>query len=104
MKILKSSAISFFIIILFNSCSSLSDAGKVLRNDKTTTNDEFLIKKKDPLTQPPDFETIPKPGENLKKTDESSIRKMLKNNGGEPSKSKTQPSSTEDSIINQINK
>jgi len=104
MKIFKSSAISFLIIILFNSCSSFSDAGKALRNDKTLTNDEFLIKKKDPLTQPPDFETIPMPGENPEKTDESNIRKILKNNGGETSKSKTQPSSTEDSIINQINK
>ena len=41
------------ILVLFNlfliivSCSGLEDAGKVLRNEKTKTTDEFLVKKKE---------------------------------------------------------
>ena len=35
----------FFTLILY-SCTSLEDAGKVLRNEKIKTTDEFLIKKK----------------------------------------------------------
>ena len=33
---------SFFLV----SCSGLRDAGKVLRNEKVRTTDEFLVKKK----------------------------------------------------------
>jgi hypothetical protein len=32
------------------------DAGKVLRNEKIKTTDEFLVKKKEPLVLPPDYE------------------------------------------------
>ena len=34
-------------IFLLSSCGGLKDAGKVLRNEKITTTDEFLVKKKD---------------------------------------------------------
>ena len=51
----------FFTLILY-SCTSLEDAGKVLRNEKIKTTDEFLIKKKEPLVLPPDYNEIPKPG------------------------------------------
>ena len=50
------------LILVFNSCSSLNEAGKVLRNEKKNSTDEFLVKKREPLTQPPDFEKIPEPG------------------------------------------
>ena len=65
--ILKNEKINQFIsiiifLILLNSCGSLNDAGKVLRNEKINNTDEFLVKKRDPLTLPPDYETIPKPG------------------------------------------
>ena len=54
----------FLYILLFlflNSCGGLSEAGKVLRNEKTRTTDEFLVKKREPLSQPPEFNKIPKP-------------------------------------------
>ena len=104
MKILKSLTTVFFITILLNSCSSLSDAGKVLRNDKTQTNDEFLIKKKEPLTQPPDFDSIPMPGKKPNKNSADNIERMLKNEKNKSSRLKKQSSTTENSIINQINK
>jgi len=40
------------LAMILNSCSSFDDAGKVLRNEKMTGADEFLIKKKNPLTLP----------------------------------------------------
>ena len=43
------------------------EAGKVLRNEKIKTTDEFLVKKKEPLVLPPDYEKIPEPGSAKKK-------------------------------------
>ena len=37
-----------FIFLLFTYYGSLSDAGKVLRNEKVKTTDEFLVKKRQP--------------------------------------------------------
>ena len=93
-------------IFILNGCSSLSEAGKVLRNEKVRTTDEFLIKKKEPLTQPPDFETIPEPGSMESKADkqDSSIEQILKTSPSNESQTTTQSSSTEESILNQIKK
>ena len=33
-----------------------------MRNEKTTTTDEFLVKKRKPLVLPPDYNEIPEPG------------------------------------------
>ena len=97
---------SLLSLMLLNNCSSLSDAGKVLRNEKVRTTDEFLIKKKEPLTQPPDFETIPEPGsmESKAERQESSIELILKTAPSKESQTTTQSSSTEESILNQIKK
>ena len=49
----------YFLLLIFCSligCSSFSEAGKVLRNEKVKSTDEFLVKKKDPLILPPDYE------------------------------------------------
>ena len=43
------------VLILLTSCTSLSDAGKVLRNEKIKTTDEFLVKKRKPLVLPTDY-------------------------------------------------
>ena len=56
-----------FIFLTLASCSSLTEAGKVLRNEKTNTTDEFLVKKREPLVLPPDFKDIPEPGSIKKK-------------------------------------
>ena len=55
--------ITFFLL---TSCGGLSEAGKVLRNEKVKTTDEFLVKKRNPLVLPPNFEEIPEPGKKLK--------------------------------------
>ena len=53
--------IDLLIILTFIFLISCGDVGKVLRNEKIRSTDEFLIKKKDPLILPPDFEEIPSP-------------------------------------------
>ena len=53
-----------FLSIL-TSCTSLSDAQKVLRNEKKTT-DEFMVKKRESLSTPPDFEKLPVPNSEIK--------------------------------------
>ena len=64
-----------FIFLILISCSSLKEAGKVLRNEKTNTTDEFLVKKREPLVLPPDFKEIPEPG-SIKKENNSEQQKL----------------------------
>ena len=66
-------------LILF-SCASVEEAGKVLRNEKIKTTDEFLVKKREPLVLPPNYEEMPKPGsaDNNDRKDEERIKKILK--------------------------
>ena len=87
------------------SCGSFSEAGKVLRNEKSKNTDEFLVKKRDPLVLPPDYNTLPSPGTNKNSSQENqkSINKILKI-PKEPSSSATKSSSVEQSILNRIGK
>ena len=97
---------SLLCLLLLNNCSSFSEAGKVLRNEKVRTTDEFLIEKKEPLTQPPDFDTIPEPGsiENKAEKEENSIESILSSNTSKSDNTNSSSSSTEESILNQIKK
>ena len=45
---------------LITSCESLREG---LTGSKNLSTDEFLVKKKDPLVLPPDFENLPNPSE-----------------------------------------
>ena len=97
---------NFLLIIALGlvSCSGLKDVGKVFRNEKTTTTDEFLVKKRQPLSLPPDYENIPEPRtdgsiKNENKEEINKILKIPKNNT--ISKGST---NVEQSIINQIRK
>ena len=57
--------IYIFLLFLFVvSCSGTFDSVKRgLTGTKANTADEFLVKKKDPLILPPDFENLPVPDE-----------------------------------------
>ena len=92
---------NILLLIIISSCSSLKDAGKVIRNEKITTTDEFLVKKKDPLIMPPNYDEIPKPNtlkdKKSKEKDDKSILKIPTQN-----KSTKSSSSTEKSIIDKI--
>ena len=102
---MKNSNILLITFLLFTSCVGLEDAGKVLRNEKIKTTDEFLVEKRDPLVFPPDFEKIPEPGtkEKIQTSEEERIKKILKANE-QKNVSNSNPSSVEDSILNKIRK
>ena len=99
--------IQFLLIISFllASCGGLKDAGKVLRNEKIKTTDEFLVKKRNPLVLPPDFEKIPEPGSTskTKEDEDEKIKKILKVPKTD-SINKKKSSSIEESILDRIRK
>ena len=89
---------------LLAACGGLKDAGKVLRNEKIKTTDEFLVKKRNPLVLPPDFEKIPEPG-SISETEEDQdekIKKILKVPKIDNINKKS--SSIEESILDSIRK
>lgn len=92
----------FFLFIL-NNCSSLDEAGKVLRNEKTKYNDEFLVEKKQPLTMPPDFDKIPLPNsEDEDKKNSQSFKDLLTTNDILVEKKSKENLSLEEEIISKI--
>ena len=92
-----------FTYILLISCGG--NVGKILRNEKIKSTDEFLVKKKDPLILPPDFETLPEPGSlsQTKIKEEDEFKKILKKKQINSIKKKGS-SSTEESILKKITK
>ena len=91
--------IAFIFLI---SCGGFKEAGKVLRNEKTTTTDEFLVKKRNPLVLPPNYEEIPTPGSLKEKNEnkEEKIKQILKSPRIENPTKKS--SSVEDTILDKI--
>ena len=96
---------ALFLPIILLSCTSLEEAGKVLRNEKIQTTDEFLVEKKNPLVLPPNFDEIPEPNtkQKIKNSEEESIKKILKVPNTENDKG-NKSSSVEESILEKIRK
>ena len=95
--------IVFFIMLSFliTSCESVREG---LTGSKNKSTDEFLVKKKDPLVLPPDFENLPDPSERKASVDEmTNFEKTLKKQAISESSSATE-NSVEESILNQIKK
>ena len=63
------------IITLFiASCGdTLGSVKRGLTGAKKISSDEFMVKKKDPLILPPDFENLPAPGEEVEAEDEIKV-------------------------------
>ncbi len=94
-----------FILVLITSCGGFKEAGKVLRNEKTNSTDEFLVKKRDPLILPPDYDSVPEPktSNESRKKEENKIKDILKKTD-EKTSSDTTSSSIENSILKNIRK
>ena len=72
--------IYIFIVTLFvSSCADTFDSVKRgLTGEKQESTDEFMIKKKDPLIMPPDYENLPTPEERVAAREEiSNFEKSL---------------------------
>ena len=104
MKKINKTILYFILTVFLYSCSGISDVGKTLSNEKTRTTDEFLVKKREPLTLRPDYKNLPEPrSENSKKDNEKDkINKILKTPKNKVTKKGS--SNVEQSIISQIRK
>ena len=88
------------IIFFVTSCETMSSVKRGLTGEKTASTDEFLIKKKDPLIMPPDYENLPTPDERIAAREEiSTFEKTL---GTSIEDSSTTSSSAENSILKKI--
>ena len=96
-----------FLLFFLYSCGTV---GETLQGKKRSDQgDEFLIDKKNPLVLPPDFDKLPKPGEeSIKstkdiKSDQSNIENLLKKSKIEDDTSSSEQStSIESSILKKI--
>ena len=88
------------IIFFVTSCNSLDSVKRGLTGEKRKSIDEFLIKKKDPLILPPDYENLPDPDETIAADEETStfeknLETLIEDNT-------STPNSVEDSILKKI--
>ena len=104
-KFFKISKLLIFLLFLY-SCGSVGEA--LQGKKRSDQGDEFLINKKNPLSMPPDFDKLPKPGEaNVKSTqdienDQTNIKNLLKNTGDENVSNSDESTSIESSILKKI--
>ena len=90
------------LIYFVTSCADSFDSVKRgLTGSKRMSADEFLVKKKDPLILPPDFENLPAPDEKTATEEEISIFENALETSIEEDDSSTS-SSVEDSILKKI--
>ena len=80
---MKKNKLKFILLVilipLLTYCGGVRDAleGK----KRSEQNDEFLVKKKNPLQMPPDMNKLPTPGDNLKESideDNDEVKDLLK--------------------------
>ena len=76
-KILKFLVIINLFLLLENCGGGWSDFKKTMSGQKVTSTDEFLIKKKDPLILPPEYEKLPLPKKNNKKSEQNTVENVL---------------------------
>ena len=88
------------LIFFITSCNTVDSVKRGITGAKRDTADEFLIKKKDPLILPPDYENLPTPDERSTAMEEiSNLEKTLGTSIEETSPSS---SSTEELILKKI--
>ena len=94
--------ITYILLFIFLvSCANTFDSVKRgLTGAKKSSADEFLVKKKDPLILPPDFENLPTPDEAPILLEESSIFENTLEDGGEADSPESK--SVESSILKKI--
>ena len=88
------------IICFVTSCETMGEVKRGITGEKVTSTDEFLIKKKDPLIMPPDYENLPTPGERIAAKEE--ISDFEKSLGISIEDNSSTSSSAEGSILKQI--
>ena len=89
------------LVFFVASCGdTVSSVKKGLTGAKSNTTDEFLVRKKDPLILPPNYENLPTPEDRVVATEEHLIFKKTLETSTEDKTSTS--SSIEDSVIKKI--
>ena len=89
-----------FMLLLTSCADTWSSVKRGVTGEKDKSIDEFLVKKKDPLILPPDYESLPTPAEREEAVTEiSSFEKKLDTESEETFSSSN---TTEQSILKQI--
>ena len=96
------------LIFLVTSCADTwGNVKRGLTGAKQKSTDEFLVKKKDPLILPPDFDNLPSPSsreEAIEEMSSFSFEKTFKQESETEITASSAGSSAEDSILKQIRK
>ena len=82
------------IVSLTSACNNVKDG---LSLKKKSNTDEFLVKKKNPLVLPPEFDELPTPNESDEEEEDAGgeIEKLLSKNKNKVVKSQTENNSSE---------
>ena len=110
MKTISNIFIIFTINLFLLSCSDTLKGFKFKK--KSTSGDEFLIQKKDPLVLPPDFSKLPNPDEEIKENkeeddEETQIEMVFKKNNSDAQENEnfnSSDSGLQKSILKKIQK
>ena len=87
-----------FIVLFFNSCSTVKDAFDPQRKN---SSEEFLVEKKSPLSMPPNFNELPVPQDTNNKVKKDDIKDLIL--AGENDTDISTDTDLEQSILDQIN-
>ena len=97
--------ISIALMLGFFTTSCADTFGSIKRGitgEKSNSADEFLVKKKDPLILPPDYESLPTPEEEDPDIAEYSVFEKAEENSIEEETEQSTTSNTENSILKKI--
>ena len=97
-KIIYILAIIFFV----TSCESMKSVKRGLTGEKVESTDEFLVKIKDPLVLPPDYENLPEPGNKLSVEEDIINFEETLGSSIEDNSLSSSSDSTENSILKKI--
>jgi len=73
MRNLKIFILTSLLLYLF-SCGTVKEA---FSNQKKNSSDEFLVEKKSPLIMPPDYNQLPKPGNEQEEIEENAAKTLI---------------------------
>ena len=105
MSIIKKNFIFIFIFIFLSNCQGLGDFKKAMTGQKVNTTDEFLIKKKDPLILPPQYDKLPLPKSgDFQEKEENAVKSILKTGKNSETKKSSSISSLEKKILEELRK
>ena len=103
MKIINKTLVILITILFLNSCSGFK------LKKKSSSGEEFLIEKKDPLVLPPDYSELPEPNEqsneSIEEDDQIKLETILnEDSSNNNSDDKETKSGLKDSILKKIQK